>query len=120
MFTETSSSSLSLADIPEILDAFVLDHHSDESNRDMADFEATESWFFLPPPQKFPAQRANKSLDAVSKCTNRKRTYLYKERFCRAIGNMISLDEAAHWNCSDEEIQNAVSAVADLMVAQKF
>jgi hypothetical protein len=98
-----------------ILDDFQLDRCFDESNSETHQIADIESWSSPPLPQKFPA-RTSKGRDTVSKSSSRKLTAHYKKQSCRAIGAMISREEAAHWSSSEEEVQRAVCTVADLLI----
>ena len=98
-----------------ILEEFELDRCVDESNSEARLIADTESWSSLPPPQKFSA-RAKKAQDAASKNASRKLNAHFRAISCRAVGIMIAREEAAHWTCSEEEMQNSVCTVADLIL----
>jgi hypothetical protein len=110
MNTESSNSTAS-SEVPE---GFELDCCVDESNSETNEIAGNESWSSLPPPQNF--SRASKPQDAVSKRKSRMFTSHYRAQACRAVGMMISRDEAAHWTCSEEEVENSVCTVADLLI----
>jgi hypothetical protein len=103
-----------LSDMPLIEDVFVLDCCLDETHSDSV---VVESWSSLPQPQKFPA-RNFKTQDAVSHCTSNKRAANYKATSRKALGIMISRDEAANWSCSDQDIRNSACIAANLMIVK--
>ena len=117
MNTEAASKrNSSSSDLTIFWEGFELDRCVDESNSEPNEIADTKFWSSPPPPQKF--SRANKAQNEASKCTSRKLTSKYRAQSCRAVGIMLSRDEAAHWTCSEAEVQNSACAVADLLIMQ--
>ena len=103
----------SLEDMPILMDSFELERCCDSSHCRSFEFADTERWL-PPPPQKFPSP-ASKADGKTSRYVDHVYAVHYKQRFCRAVGAMIALEEPARWASSDGERESSALMVAEGM-----
>jgi hypothetical protein len=98
--------------MPILIESFELERCCDASHHESFEFADTECCS-PPPPQKFPL-RATNADGKTSKSVSPAYVARYKQQFCRAVGAMIAMEEAAQWVFSDHERELSALMAGDI------